>query len=155
MNYIGLDKKGTDELSTKLNKLLAAYQIHYQNLRGMHWNIQGNNFFELHLKYEELYTRTQVIIDDIAERILTLGKSPLHTFTDYLANSSIKELPTTTDGNKGMEYLLESQKTLLVLEREILDLAGEVNDEGTNSLMSDLIREKEKNSWMFKSWLNK
>jgi starvation-inducible DNA-binding protein len=155
MNYIGLDQKGSEQLSSKLNQLLASYQLHYQNLRGLHWNIQGENFFELHLKYEELYTRTQIIIDDIAERILTLGKHPLHTFTDYLSHSTIKELPSTSNGNKGMEYLLESQKDLLVLERSILDLAGKIGDEGTNSLMSDLIREKEKNSWMFRSWLSK
>jgi starvation-inducible DNA-binding protein len=155
MNYIGLDKDGAQGLCTKLNTLLAAYQLHYQNLRGLHWNIQGNAFFELHLKYEELYTRTQVIIDDLAERILTLGGHPLHTFTDYLHASSLKELPTTTEGHVGMEYLLESHKELLVLEREILDLAGKVGDEGTNSLMSDLIREKEKNSWMFRAWLTK
>jgi len=155
MNYIGLEKKGTNELSEKLNNLLASYQIHYQNLRGLHWNIQGTNFFELHVKYEELYTRTQVVIDDIAERILTLGHRPLHTFTDYLSHSSIKELPTTSDGHAGMEYLLNAQKDLLVLERDILELSGEVNDEGTNSMISDLIREKEKDSWMFRSWLSK
>lgn len=155
MNYIGLEKKGTNELSEKLNNLLASYQIHYQNLRGLHWNIQGTNFFELHVKYEELYTRTQVVIDDIAERILTLGHRPLHTFTDYLSHSSIKELPTTSDAHAGMEYLLNAQKDLLILERDILELSGEVNDEGTNSMISDLIREKEKDSWMFRSWLSK
>lgn len=153
MNYIGLEKNGSEKLSIKLNTLLATYQIHYQNLRGLHWNIQGKEFFELHVKYEELYTRTQVVIDDIAERILTLGQHPLHTFNDYLSNSIIKELTTTSEGIKGMEYLLEAQKHLLVLEREILDIAGELNDEGTNSLISDLIREKEKDSWMFRSWL--
>ena len=155
MNYIGLDKNGSENLSVKLNELLASYQIHYQNLRGLHWNILGNNFFELHLKYEELYTRTQVIIDELAERILTLGKSPLHTFSDYLKHTRIKELQTTSEGSVGMEYLLNGQKTLLLLEREIMDLAAEINDEGTSSLMSDLIREKEKTSWMFKSWIGK
>jgi starvation-inducible DNA-binding protein len=155
MNYIGLNQQGTEQLSTKLNQLLATYQVHYQNLRGLHWNIQGREFFELHVKYEELYTRTQVIIDELAERILTLGGQPLHTFSAYLNHAAIQELTTTKDGNSGMEYLLDSQKCLLVLEREILNIAGEIGDEGTSSLMSDLIREKEKNSWMFKAWLNK
>jgi starvation-inducible DNA-binding protein len=155
MNYIGLNQQGADQLSSKLNQLLATYQVHYQNLRGLHWNIQGKEFFELHVKYEELYTRTQLVIDELAERILTLGGQPLHTFSAYLNHATIQELTTTKDGNSGVEYLLESQKSLLVLEREILEIAGEVGDEGTNSLISDLIREKEKNSWMFKAWLNK
>lgn len=64
--------ESNDQLTDKLNTLLATYQIHYQNLRALHWNVKGANFFELHLKYEELYTRTQIIIDDLAERILTL-----------------------------------------------------------------------------------
>jgi len=155
MNYIGLDKHDAQELSVKLNQLLSTYQVHYQNLRGLHWNVAGENFFEMHLKYEEIYTRTQVIIDDIAERILTLNCKPLHTFAAYLKASVLKELNTTTEGKVGVEYLLTSQRELLILEREILELANETNDEGTASLISDLIREKEKTSWMFRAWLNK
>jgi len=147
--------KITNELVEKLNKLLATYQIHYQNLRGLHWNIKGENFFELHVKYEELYTRTQVVIDEIAERILSIEEEPLHTYTDYLKESALKELSTINDGKGGVAYIVEAQKELLGLERELLHLSDELNDEGTNAMMSDLIGEKEKTTWMFKSWLNK
>ena len=68
---LGLDKKDTEKLVSELNGLLANFQIYYQNLRGLHWNIKGKNFFELHVKFEEFYTDSQVKIDDIAERILT------------------------------------------------------------------------------------
>lgn len=139
---------------TKLNKLLASYQLHYQNLRSLHWNVKGKNFFELHLKYEELYTRTQVIIDDVAERILTLNVVPFSSFTDYLKHSEIKENDIITDGEKGMQYVLAAQQTLLKLEKELLNLSAELDDEGTNALMSDLVREKEKTNWMFKAWLD-
>ena len=147
--------KITNELVEKLNKLLATYQIHYQNLRGLHWNIKGENFFELHVKYEELYTRTQVIIDEIAERILSIEEEPLHTYSDYLKESALKELSTVNDGKGGVAYIVDAQKELLTLERELLHLSDELNDEGTNAMMSDLIGEKEKTTWMFKSWLNK
>lgn len=142
-------------LHTSLNRLLATYQVHYQNLRAIHWNIKGQHFFELHLKYEELYTRTQVIIDDLAERILTLGTTPLHRFTDYLQVSALTENATIHDGTEGMSYILKAQQTLLKIEREILALAEALNDEGTNALMSDLVREKEKTNWMFAAWLGK
>lgn len=155
MNYIGLDKAKMDVLALKMNQLLSTYQVHYQNLRSLHWNIAGENFFELHVKYEELYTRTQAIIDEIAERILTLNSSPYHTFSEYLKSTALEELASISNGRKGMEYLLSSQKELLILEREILTFANEAEDEGTASFMSDLIREKEKSSWMFKAWLNK
>lgn len=143
----------SSDLSTKLNILLASYELHYQNLRALHWNIKGENFFELHLKYEELYTRTQVIIDDIAERILTTGTTPLHRFSDYIAHSLVAENETINDGKEGMNYILKAQKTLLKLERELLNLSAEKEDEGTNGLMSDLVREKEKTNWMFSAWL--
>ncbi|MGV3613365.1 MAG: Dps family protein [Fluviicola sp.] len=143
------------DLSTKMNRLLATYQVHYQNLRAIHWNIKGNNFFELHLKYEELYTRTQVIIDDLAERILTLGITPLHTFEDYLKNSKLKENKTIHDGKEGMTYILKAQETILKLEREILKESADLDDDGTNSMISDLVREKEKTNWMFAAWLGK
>lgn len=137
----------------KLDQLLSSYQMHYQNLRSLHWNIKGNAFFELHLKYEELYTRTQVIIDDLAERILSIGETPSSQFSVYMNNSLISENPIITDGKNGVAYVLDTQRTLLGLEREILNLSGEADDEGTNALMSDLIREKEKTNWMFRAYL--
>lgn len=138
----------------QLNILLSSYQLHYQNLRSLHWNIKGQSFFELHLKYEELYTRTQVIIDDLAERILSIGEAPLSRFSDYTKESIIHENPIIHDGKTGVEYILKAQNQLLNIEKEILDLSDEANDEGTNSLMSDLIGEKEKTNWMFKAWLD-
>lgn len=134
---------------------MATYQIHYQNLRSLHWNVKGSHFFELHLKYEELYTRTQVIIDELAERILTLGVTPMHRFQDYLDHSEITENGTIHDGKEGMNYILSAQQTLLVLERALLTASAELDDEGTNALMSDLVREKEKSNWMFAAWLSK
>lgn len=138
----------------KLDQLLSSYQLHYQNLRSLHWNIKGTSFFELHLKYEELYTRTQIIIDDLAERILSMGNTPSSQFSVYMQKSLIPENPIVTEGKEGVSYILEAQKVLLKLEAEILQLAGNAEDEGTSALMSDLIREKEKTNWMFRSYLN-
>ena len=111
--------------SDKINTLLASYQLHYQNLRSLHWNVKGVKFFELHLKYEELYTRTQIIIDEIAERILTVGATPLSRFSDYLSISVIKENDLIPDGKTGISYILKAQNQLLKLEREILSLSSE------------------------------
>ena len=80
---LGLNKEKINELAVDLNELLANFQIYYQNLRGLHWNIKGRSFFELHVKFEELYTDAQEKVDLIAERILTLQGMPLHTFEDY------------------------------------------------------------------------
>jgi starvation-inducible DNA-binding protein len=78
-SILGLDKSKSANLVDNLNGLLANFQIYYQSLRGLHWNFKGKNFFELHVKFEEFYTYSQVKIDDIAERILTLQGKPMHT----------------------------------------------------------------------------
>lgn len=141
--------------TAELNQLLACYQIHYQNLRLLHWNIKGQDFFELHVKYEELYTRAQEIVDELAERILSIGETPLSSFSAYITKSPIAELDMTNDGATGVAYILSAQEELLKQERAILNATDEADDEGTNALMSDLIREKEKTNWMFRAWLNK
>lgn len=155
LSSIGLNPKQSKLLADKLNVLLNNYQLFYQNARGYHWNIKGEKFFELHLKFEELYTDAQLKIDEIAERILTLGYTPIHSFTDYVKGSSIKEHKNVTDGKKAVAHVLDGFTTLLVLERELLQLSGDANDEGTNALMSDYIREQEKLVWMYSSFLNR
>lgn len=152
-NNIGINQEKAAELQDALNTLLANFQIYYQNLRGFHWNIKGKNFFELHLKFEELYNDSQEKIDLIAERILTLGYQPLHTFKDYSKRSSIKAAKNVTNDVKSMKSIQSALSTLLDIEREILQLAGDADDEGTNSMMSDFISEQEKTIWMVSSWL--
>lgn len=153
MNAIGLDDKKSGTLAAKLNSLLAAYQVFYMNTRGFHWNIKGDKFFELHLKFEELYNNLLLKVDEVAERVLTLGVTPLHTYDDYGRESVVKAAHNVSNGNDAVNHLLDSFKKLLVLEREILALSADAGDEGTNALMSDYIREKEKLVWMYSSYL--
>lgn len=152
---IGLNVEKSAQLADKLNALLANYQLLYMNARGYHWNIKGEKFFELHLKFEELYTDLQVKIDEVAERILTLAHSPLHSYTDYLKRSSIKENINISDGKVALQNILDSFEVIITLQREILDLSADANDEGTNALMSDYIREQEKLVWMYSAYLGK
>lgn len=154
-NRIGLDAGKSKKLAELLNVLLANYQLFYINSRGFHWNIKGEKFFELHLKFEELYTDTQLKIDEIAERILTLGHTPNHTFTDFLKLSKIKEQRNITEGTKAVNSVLESFNVLLEIERQLLSLSAEADDEGTNALMSDYIRQQEKLVWMYSAYLSK
>ncbi|MBL4594801.1 MAG: DNA starvation/stationary phase protection protein [Flavobacteriales bacterium] len=152
-NLIGLNKEKAIELSEKLNELLSDYQLFYQNLRGLHWNIKGAAFFELHVKFEEYYNDAVVKVDEIAERILTLGGEPLHTFSDYLKVSKIKEEKGVTIGTEGVEIIVNNFSTLISKEREILQLASKADDEGTVSLMSDYISQTEKTLWMLTAYL--
>ncbi|MGH1519019.1 Dps family protein [Chryseobacterium sp. JK1] len=154
-SIIGLKEADCKKISEKLNVLLANYSIFYQNTRGSHWNIKGEQFFTLHPKFEELYNSLVLKIDEIAERILTLGAIPAHNYSDYLKVATIKESKEVTDGTKSVEQILSSFKVVIDLQRELLDVTDEAGDEGTNSQMSDYITEQEKEVWMYNSYLGK
>ena len=154
LNSIGLDTIKTKDLANDLNHLLANFQIYYQNLRGIHWNIKGKRFFDLHVKFEELYTDANIKVDEIAERILTLGVTPLHTFEDYSKNAQVPVGKNISIDDKSVRLIVDSLSELLKIERTILEKSGDANDEGTNSMMSDFITEQEKTIWMMKAWLN-
>ncbi len=155
INAIGLDNNKARQLAEKLNELLANYSVFYQNTRGSHWNIKGEKFFELHLKFEELYNDLLLKIDEVAERILTLGHSPNHNYSDYTRVSKIAESKEVSDGIKSVVNILDSFKTIITLQRELLSLSAEAGDEGTNALVSDYIRAQEKLVWMYSAFLNK
>ncbi len=154
MNAIGLNEEKAKALSNKLNDLLSNYQVFYQNVRGFHWNIKGEKFFELHLKFEELYDDLILKIDEIAERVLTLQKTPTHTFEEYLKQSEVNVSKSVSDGREAVQSILEAFKILISKQREILNLSANADDEGTNALMSDYIREQEKLVWMYSAYLN-
>ena len=137
-NAIGLDNDKAKHLSEKLNELLANYSIFYQNTRGYHWNIKGEKFFELHLKFEELYNDLLLKIDEVAERILTLGHTPKHNYGDYRTTSKIKESVQVSDGIKAVEDILVSFQTIIVIQRELLTISSDADDEGRNALMSTM-----------------
>ncbi len=154
LKVIGLDEKKAEKLADKLNELLSNYQIFYMNVRGFHWNIKGERFFELHAKFEETYDDLLLKIDEIAERILTLGQRPMHAYSTYIRTSDIEEVKDVHDGRACVANILDSYQTTIRLQREIQDLANEASDEGTSALMSDYIREQEKTAWMLTSYLN-
>jgi starvation-inducible DNA-binding protein len=150
---IGLEIEESRVLVAKLNLLLANYQIYYQNLRNFHWNVSGPNFFELHAKFEELYTAATLGIDQTAERILTLGSRPYSSYREYIDHAEIKEAMEIKDHIDMVEIIRNDLNILLRLERETLNTANELDDEGTASLMSDYITAKEKVVWMLSAYL--
>ncbi|PWJ58847.1 starvation-inducible DNA-binding protein [Dyadobacter jejuensis] len=153
---ISLKEKQVLPVVDLLNQYLANYHIHYQKLRGCHWNIKGQNFFTLHVKFEELYTNAQLTIDEIAERILTLGQPPHSRFADYIKESAIKEIDTIGMKDMAMvDALLEDMSKLIEMERDLLDATDEAGDEGTNDMVNRFMQFKEKNTWMLRSFAGK
>lgn len=150
---IGLDAEKTTELTEKLNDLLSNYQVFYMNARGFHYNIRGHKFFELHAKFEELYNDLILKADEIAERVLTLGHTPIHAYSEYIKLSEIKELQNISGAEETVREVVKSFSVLIEKQRAILNLSDEMEDEGTNALMSDYITEQEKLVWMYSAYL--
>lgn len=153
-SILGLNKSGVTQVVHKLNDLLSSYQVFYQNLRGYHWNIVGKDFFELHLKFEEFYNNAQIKIDEIAERILTLESTPLHSFQQYIKHSKVSAHENVTDGSEAVKQIKIQLEQLLVQQRETLSMAEDNKDIATSDLMTQYISEQEKTIWMLKSFLS-
>jgi len=153
---ISLNEKEVKPIVDLLNDYLANYHIHYQKLRGCHWNIKGQNFFTLHVKFEELYTNAQLTIDEIAERVLTLGKAPHSRFEDYIKVSAIKEIDTIGMTDLAMvDAILDDMAKLIELERELLDATDNASDDGSNDMVNRFMQFKEKTIWMLRSFAGK
>ena len=153
LNTIGLDRKHAKELAKKLNILLANYSVFYQNVRGYHWNLKGENFFELHVKFEELYTHLYKKIDAIAERITTLGFIANHSFSIYHIESKIVEQAHVEGDLSAVEDIVASLQKIISIEREINSFASEMNDTGTHYLISKIMNYQEKITWMYTAYL--
>ena len=135
LDYIKLNESGVNNVVASLQQLLADFQIYYTNLRGFHWNIKGHDFFVLHSKFEDLYNDAAEKVDEIAERILMLGR--------------------VSNGEKALENILETYSHLIGEERKLLSIASQAGDEVTVALMSDYLKEQEKMVWMLTAYSNK
>ncbi len=140
-------------IANGLNNLLANYQLYYQNLRGFHWNIQGKYFFELHVKFEELYNDSAIKIDEVAERLLTIGHTPLHTFQDYLDTASLTPAKDVHDGVKAVETIVANLNVLVNQQKELRTEAEESGDSATGDMLATFVEEQEKTLWMYNAWL--
>lgn len=152
LNFTGLNENNVQKVNNALAQLLADFQVHYTNLRDLHWNIKGRRFFILHEKYEELYNSVAEKIDEVAERILQLDGTPEHRFSAYLKQAKVQELDVVKNEDAGLQYVLDTTKTLIAEEREVLAVAAEVGDEVTVSLMSDYLAGQEKLVWMLAAY---
>ncbi len=152
MNYLNLDKNKITKTAQELNTLLADYHLYYQKLRNFHWNVTGKNFFDLHIKFEEMYEDAKLKVDEIAERILTLRFQPVSNFSDYLKNSNLSESPSETKDTEMVKILLEDHGKLLNQMRKVISAADDAKDEGTIDMIGAYIGELEKISWMLDAW---
>ena len=135
-----------------LNGLLADSTVFYQKLRHYHWNVEGRHFFELHEKFEELYTKWADTIDEIAERILTVDATPLHTLKGMLDNASLKEDEGIPAAPKMVDAIMADLQALHAAAMKVIETAEAADDRGTANLLDEVNDGIEMDIWMLKAW---
>ncbi|PZX47782.1 Dps family protein [Algoriphagus chordae] len=148
-NHLKLDNKAMKELSGQMNDLLSDYHIFYQNVRGFHWNVKGENFFDLHIKFEELYTQLYENIDELAERIVTIGFKPLHAYSDYLKSTIHKEITDVSNGDECVKHVIDGLGILAQSHRKAAKAAEEADDIASADMLTKFVGDIEKRMWMF------
>lgn len=148
-------KSGTGALADGLNQLLAAYQVAYFNARACHWMVKGGNFFELHKLFETLYTDATNKIDEVAERILTLGGIPLQSGAELIRRSEIREREVKGEETACVKLLLDDLRALGEIEKRLVEEADSIDDVVTADQLTGYMAEQQKTMWMLSQFLNK
>ena len=138
--------------TAELNMLLANYEVHYQKLRNYHWNVKGGDFFDLHVELEAQYQEAQLNIDAIAERVRVFRERPLSTYAEFLEHSSISEDPTVPEAKKMVQNILADYVVLLNVSCQVVDLAVELHDMGTETMVKGFIKQIEQHHWMLSAF---
>lgn len=141
------------KVNESLNILLADYHIFYQKLRNFHWNVKGEFFFRLHEQFEEMYLLVAEQKDEIAERILQRGVTPLSKLQDYIETARLKEAETTLDAREMVANILGDLRGLITYQRKLVEDLDEVGDIATLNLLEDIADGQEKTAWMLTSFL--
>ena len=148
LDYLNLNEAKALNIVAGLQQLLADFQVYYTNLRGFHWEIKGRGFFVLHEKFESMYDDAAAKIDEIAERILTLGGTPENKFSEYLKVARVAEVSGVSRSSEAVENVLATYKHFIAEERKLIDLANEANDAVTADMLTGYLKEQEKLVWM-------
>lgn len=150
---IGISQSHREQVAEKLKVLLADSYTLYLQTHNFHWNVTGPQFRDLHLMFEEHYTELATAVDDIAERIRTLGVFAPGTYKEFATLSNIEETDSVPSGNDMVAILSQGHEQVVRTCRDVLKVAQEADDESSVSLVSDRMVLHEKTAWMLRSLL--
>lgn len=152
---IGIDQNDRKQLAEGLSRVLADTYTLYLKTHNFHWNVTGPMFQTLHLMFETQYTELAVAVDDIAERIRSLGYPAPGTYKQYAELSSIKEEDGIPAAEDMIKQLVEGQEAVVKTARALYPIVEKASDEATGDLLTQRIQIHEKTAWMLRSLLEK
>ena len=143
------------KLSDILNKQVANLNVLYIKLHHFHWYVKGPHFFVLHEKFEELYNEITSHMDEVAERLLTIGGQPYSTMKQYLEQTSLQEA-AGNESEEQMVQIIHDDLTMLANElKQGMEAAEAQNDQTTADMLLGIQSSFEKHVWMLRSFLGK
>lgn len=150
---IGINEEDRSKIADGLSRLLADTYTLYLKTHNFHWNVKGPMFQTLHVMFETHYTELALAVDDIAERIRTLGFPAPGTYKQFDELSSIKEDEGVPEAKEMIRLLVEGQEACVRTARSIFPVCDASNDEPTADLLTQRMQVHEKNAWMLRSLL--
>lgn len=152
---IGILEKDRREVASMLNALLADEAVLAVKTRNFHWNATGMDFGALHALFEKQYQELDGIIDEVAERVRSLGLTPFGSLGEFLEGTRLREFPgAQIPAEKMLGALLDDHEQLARTLRQGLEACASRNhDAGTSDLLTGLLLRHEKLAWMLRSHL--
>ncbi|MCM0666967.1 Dps family protein [Flavobacterium tyrosinilyticum] len=153
---IGIKQENISKIVDVLTKILADEFVLYTKTKRAHWNVEGPDFYNKHLFFEQQYDAIDEIVDTVAERIRSLGHYTPATLKDFLALTHLtEELKEKNDSNGFIkELLLDHESIIIYLRENINPIANELQDAGTSDFITGLVENHEKMAWMLRAHLN-
>jgi starvation-inducible DNA-binding protein len=154
--HIGINETARQEVAEQLTKLLADEFIFYTKARNAHWNVEGSNFYSMHLFFEGQFNQLDDIMDNIAERIRFIGHYATATLKSFLHLTHFSEASRSKNVSEGfVNELLADHNTIIESLCGNIDLfANKYHDLGSNDFINGLMETHEKMAWTLKSHLN-
>lgn len=149
----GISTEDRAKIVESLSTVLADAYMLYLKTHNFHWNVTGPMFSTLHVMFEEQYTEQWNALDDIAERIRSLGHFAPATYKRYAELSSITEEPDVLSAKEMIRQLVEGNETLIRTLRAGVKIADELDDYPTADMLTTRMEVHEKNAWMLRSFL--
>ena len=150
---IGISAADRDTIAKGLSRLLADSYTLYLKTHNFHWNVEGPMFTTLHQMFEEQYTELATAVDEIAERIRTLGVKAPGSYTAFADLSSIGEASGEESADDMIRELVLGQEAVARTAREAFPAADAAGDEPTADLLTQRMQIHEKTAWMLRSML--
>ncbi|AIQ17013.1 MULTISPECIES: Dps family protein [unclassified Paenibacillus] len=147
------NKVNTASLEQVLNRQVANLNVLYVKVHNFHWYVKGEQFFALHVKFEELYDDITLKMDEVAERLLSIKGSPAATMKEYLEIATIQEATGKEDARGMVQSLIEDFATVSEELTEGIELAENASDQPTADLFIKIRSDLEKQQWMLRSFL--